>query len=241
MDELLNASAQPTNPALNNIRQETNPSKAEVGQQKLSDDFDNFMLLLTTQLKNQDPTEPLDVNQFTNQLVAFTGVEQQLATNANLEKLISMQEESPIEKGLGYIGKVVDAEGNAGLLQNGRASFAYSLDMPAEKVDVLITDASGRAVFSGNGTTFAGKNLVGWDGSNPYTGETEPNGLYFINVKARNALGEKVETKTYTTGTVTAAEVEDGELLLTVGGSIVKASAVEAVRQKPEIAAGEES
>ncbi len=212
------------------INQSKNPSKSEAGSKKLSDDFDNFLLLLTTQLKNQDPTEPLDVNQFTNQLVLFSGVEQQIATNENLEKLINFQTSSQLSGAVGYIGKTVDAKGNAGELVNGLAGFSYELDAAAATVTVVITDAASRAVFSGQGTTFQGKNLVSWDGTNAFTGAKEADGTYFVNVLAKNSAGETITSRTMTTGRVSGAEMKDGEMVLTVAGTYVKLADVKAVR-----------
>lgn len=217
------------------INQTKNPSKAEAGSQKLSEDFDNFLLLLTTQLQNQDPTEPLDVNQFTNQLVLFSGVEQQITTNENLEKLINFQTSSQLTGAVGYIGKVVDTKGNAGELVDGVAGFSYELDTTAATSTVLITDGAGRAVFSGQGTTFKGKNLVSWDGTNAFTGAKEPDGTYFINVLAKDATGNTVTSRTMTTGRVTGAEMQDGEMVLTVAGTYVKLADVKAVRDDPRI------
>jgi flagellar basal-body rod modification protein FlgD len=57
-------------------------------------DFNTFLTLLTTQIKNQSPTDPLDANQMTNQLVQFASVEQQISMNQNLQRLISLEQAS---------------------------------------------------------------------------------------------------------------------------------------------------
>ena len=62
--------------------------------QQLAGNFDTFLQLLTTQLQNQNPLDPLDTNQFTQQLVEFASVEQQVNMNTNLQTLISMQQTS---------------------------------------------------------------------------------------------------------------------------------------------------
>ncbi|MGB1540522.1 MAG: flagellar hook assembly protein FlgD, partial [Rickettsiales bacterium] len=89
-------------------------SKANQARSKLSGDFDTFLLLLTTQLQNQDPIEPLDTNEFTAQLVQFANVEQAIDTNSNLETMISMQQGTQINNAVNYIGNFVEAKGNSG-------------------------------------------------------------------------------------------------------------------------------
>lgn len=233
MDEVLASSAQTQ---LDLIQQTSNPSKAEAGAQKLSDDFDNFLLLLTTQLENQDPTEPLDTNEFTNQLVQFSIAEQAIATNTNLEALLEQNKNTEFSTAVSYIGKTVDAEGSAGELTDGVASFIYELESEAYQASVVITDGAGRAVFSGQGPTSAGKNRVIWDGKNSFTGNYEEDGTYFINVLAKNGQDETITSKTYTTGLVTSTEMRDGEMVLNVAGTVVPLSKVQAVRVPTTVA-----
>ena len=240
MDEVLASSAQTQ---LDLIQQDANPSKAEAGAQKLSDDFDNFLLLLTTQLENQDPTEPLDTNEFTNQLVQFSIAEQSIATNQNLEALIEQNRNSEFSTAVSYIGKTVDAKGSAGELADGVASFIYELDAEAYQASVVITDGAGRAVFSGQGPTSQGKNRVIWDGKNSFTGNYEEDGTYFINVLAKSGQDETITSTTFTTGLVTSTEMRDGEMVLNVAGTVVPLSEVQAVRVPTEVTAttGDES
>ena len=215
--------------------QATNPSKSKLDGAKLAGDFDSFLKLLTTQLQNQDPTAPLDTNQFTNQLVLFSQVEQQLQTNKNLETLIGDSSSSGIQQGLGYIGKAVDAAGDKGVLTDKSAVFAYSLPQGAATVDVSILDGTGQAVFSGTGAKTAGKNLVVWDGINSFTGAAMPDGTYQIVVTAKDAKQEKIDATTYTTGRVTAAELDtDGSTILSIGDTKVAVKDVVAVRDIPD-------
>lgn len=230
----MDTSAVATN--LDLISQKTNPAtgKADQDRKKLADDFDDFLLMLTTQLKHQDPTEPLDTNQFTQQLVMFASVEQQVATNTNMEKMVNLFESQGIDTATSYIGKMVEAKGDGGFLNNGVAPFVYSLPSAAEKVNVVITDASGRAVFSGKGTTNAGKNLVTWDGKNSFTGAQMSEGTYRLQIQATGFDGKTMEATTFTTGYVSAVEMDGGELKLTVGNLLVPVKDVIAIRQTPE-------
>lgn len=236
MDEILSSTSNLSSSAqasLNQIQSSSNPAQADSSAAQLAEDFDTFLLLLTTQLKNQDPTEPLDTNEFTNQIVAFTGVEQSIKTNDNLEELIGLQNSSTLSNAVNYVGQFVDATGNAGQLASGFANFAYELDVPANKVEVIVTDSAGRAVFQGAGPTGAGKQRVTWDGVNSFTGSQEPEGTYNIFVTATNGRGEEMEDlyRTFTTGAVTGAEVIDGNVILNVAGTNVPLSDVVSIRQ----------
>ncbi len=209
-----------------------NPSRADLDRAKIADDFDQFLLLLTTQLKNQDPTEPMDTNEFTQQLVTFASVEQQIAGNKNLERLVEVSEKNALDTTIGYIGNSIEAEGNAGILSGGQASFVYDLPIPAKEVSVTLLNGAGQAVFSGNGSTNAGKNLVTWDGINSFTGQQLPDGAYYIQVKATDVGNEDIDARTLTTGRVSAVEIaDDGKLLLTIGNIQVNSDDVTAVRE----------
>lgn len=200
------------------VSQEKNPSKALSSKQSLTKNFDDFLLLLTTQLKNQDPTAPLDTNEFTQQLVQFSSVEQAVNTNSNLEKLINIVSGSQVNTAVGYIGKIVDAEGNSSTLSGGKAQFAYNLPEGAVNVNVSIADSTGQVVFNGVGDKKAGKNLVVWDGVNSFTGATMPPGTYKISVVAKDAQGANMEgVTTYSSGVVTSVDIKDGQAVVSFG------------------------
>jgi flagellar basal-body rod modification protein FlgD len=216
------------------FKQDENASKSELDGKKLADDFDEFLLLLTTQLKNQDPTDPLDTNEFTQQLVSFSGVEQQVNTNKNLEKLIASSVNSGVQQGLGYIGKTIEAVGDKGVLEGGEGYFTYELPSTVAEATVSILDSTGRAVFSGQGSTNAGKTVAYWDGKNSFTNQQMPDGTYQLIVTAKGFQNEAVEAKTFTTGRVNAVETNaDNEVVLNVGTQKVKLSDISSVREQP--------
>lgn len=217
----------------NSIQQSINPSRAEVGQQQLAGDFQQFLSLLTTQLQNQDPTSPLDTNEFTNQLVLFASVEQQLASNLNLEELVNIQQNNgSIDASVNFIGRFIETTGNAGVLENGSAGFVYDLERSADEVDVSVLDSAGRVVFSGQGSSNVGKNVVVWDGINSNTGEPAAPGTYFISVAARDEQGLNIDATTFTTGRVTAVERNAlGEITLEVGDLDISADDIISIRE----------
>ena len=100
-------------------------SNSAAAQAKLDEDLNKFLNLLVTQLKNQDPLDPMDANEFTSQLVQFASVEQQIYQNSNLEKMLSLQETSQISTMVDFIGNQVEFFGQDVPLVDGRAEFSY--------------------------------------------------------------------------------------------------------------------
>src|SRR6184192_2563147 len=113
----------------------------------LAGNFQSFLTLLTTQLKNQNPLDPLDTNQFTQQLVEFAGVEQQLKTNDGLTSLISLQQTAQSTQALNFVGKTAVVSGDTAALSNSSAS--WELNVPSNSnVTVNISNSSGQTVFT---------------------------------------------------------------------------------------------
>ncbi len=223
------------NPATATINAGQSESSADAARQRLSGDFNSFMLLLTTQLKNQDPTEPMDTNEFTNQLVLFSGVEQSVQTNANLEKLISISSNQQINNAVAFIGKAVETSGSSGFLQDGVAEFSYSIPPGADSVTIAVLDEQDRPVYSGTGSKLAGKHSFVWDGINSFTGEQMPDGKYKFGVIARNVKEETLDTEVFTTGVVTSVSLDGGDMVLTLNGQLeVPIDKVMAVREAPQ-------
>ncbi len=119
-------------------------SNIQNAQQSLAGDQTTFIKLLTAQLRNQDPLSPLDANQFTQQLVVMTGVQQQILTNQLMNQLIKSQ--SSIDP-VNLIGKTVTASTPSAALQGGKANWAYSLDGAAKDVSVQVLDNLNRVVW----------------------------------------------------------------------------------------------
>mgnify|MGYP000415501120 CR=1 FL=1 len=123
--------------ALNGTSGQTAAKSAGVS---LAGDFDQFLTLLTTQLANQDPLSPMDTTEFTNQLVLFAGVEQQIASNENLEELISLSGGNQAVQAVSYIGKKAEANGNIFQLTENGAEIGYELASEAQPATILTFD-----------------------------------------------------------------------------------------------------
>src|ERR1700719_2832117 len=92
----------------------------------LSSNFGDFLNLLMTQLQNQDPTSPLDSNQFTSELVQFSSVEQQINTNTSLTQLIQLTQGGEVMQASAMTGKQVTASSDHVPLQNGKGTIQFS-------------------------------------------------------------------------------------------------------------------
>ena len=205
-------------------------SAADSSGKKLAKEFDNFLILLTTQLQNQDPLEPLDSNEFTAQLVRFTNVEQAIAQNKKLEQLVELLQASGGAAGVNYLGKNIEAIGSEADLNDGQALWSYELSKPSEATTVLVKDSGGNVVFSTTGNTSTLKQGFVWDGKTT-GGFDSPDGVYDIEVVATDIKGAAIPVQTTVGGVVTGVEILDGQQMLAIGGAKVSINNVLAVTQ----------
>ncbi|MBI3446375.1 MAG: flagellar hook assembly protein FlgD [Magnetospirillum sp.] len=180
----------------------TSGTSAATGKATLGTNFNTFLNMLTTQLKHQDPLSPMDSTQFTNQLVQFSSVEQQINANSNLEKLIKLQGAQNTASAISYVGQTVEVAGSKLPLQNGSASFSYTLPSAASTCEVQIKDSSGNLVYKTSADTTVGQHQLQWDGTDT-AGKTQTDGLYTISVLASGKDGSTLATTTSVYGTVT--------------------------------------
>ncbi len=210
---------------INNTAAAGSGSTTAAASVSLAKNFDMFLKLLTTELQHQDPLEPMDSTEFTNQLVQFSGVEQAISTNSNLEELIAMSAAGQSSNLVNYLGKSVDVANNAATLRDGAATWTYKLAANAETTRLLVLDASERVVRIAEGKTVAGAHEFAWDGIND-AGQPLPDGNYTLTVSARDTNAEQIAASVTTHGVVTAIESVNDENLLTVGGVKVPLSDV---------------
>ena len=196
----------------------------------IAGDFDTFLKILTTQLQNQNPLEPLDTNQFTQQLVQFSSVEQEIKSNKNLEQLIALSGANAFTGVVSYIGKEVTAEGSATNLNNGQASWTFNLPQDAPVTKLTIRNSVGTIVKTDSVDGKFGTNTFNWDGKTD-TGSTAPDGLYSITVEAKDADSNFVKATTIVKGRVDGVDLTANEPLLKVNGSTIKLSSVKAINQ----------
>jgi flagellar basal-body rod modification protein FlgD len=195
-------------------------SGAAASNTRLAGDFNTFLTLLTTQLQNQSPTDPLDANQMTNQLVQFASVEQQIAMNQNLERLIALQQAAQLTASAPLVGQRVEIEADRVPLQDGRGEIRLPAAGAARFAEITIADGNGRAVRQQVVSLGTAASSWTWDGRDA-AGRTLADGAYRVAVTGRGANGEAVSLPFTVAGTVTGAEQGSGGLSLTVGGLAV--------------------
>jgi flagellar basal-body rod modification protein FlgD len=184
---------------------------------QIAGNFQSFLTLLTTQLQNQNPLDPLDTNQFTQQLVEFAGVQQQLNTNDSLATLVSLQQTAQSTQALGFVGKTAIVSGNTGALTNSQA--VWELSVPANSnVNISIASSTGQTVFSGDFSVTAGDNQpFVWNGK-ASDGTQLPNGKYTLTATAKDSSNNTVAVTTAVQGVVSSVDLTQTPPLLSIGG-----------------------
>ncbi|MBI1203231.1 MAG: flagellar biosynthesis protein FlgD [Rhodopseudomonas sp.] len=180
----------------------------------------DFLTLIVSELQNQNPLDPTDTTQFMNQLVSYASYDQQQTMNTNLSALVTSMNSMLAGNGLGYIGQTVEAKGDTTTLQNGSASWGYSLSSEAASTTITVSDQDGNTVWTGSGETSSGSHTFTWDGTTS-SGGTAPDGDYTVSVAATNASGTSVLDYTTVIGKVTGIDNTSGTTQLVVGDTTV--------------------
>ena len=206
-----------------------NLGQAAESQTTIAENFDAFLNLLTTQLQNQNPLEPLDTNEFTAQLVQFTSVEQSIQTNKNLEQLVALSVTNAFTSAVDYIGKTVVATGDAAQLTGGAATWNYDLSAPAPETTITVYNSAGIPVHTEVRPANSGNNTFVWNGQ-LQDGTQAPEGTYTISIDAKTAEGNTVGVSTEIEGVVQAVDLTGSEPILTVNGQEIALSNIKAIR-----------
>ena len=196
----------------------SSPSSTGVEPNTIAGNFQTFLQLLTTQLKNQNPLDPLDTNQFTAQLVQFAQVEQQLKSNDQLSTLVSLQKTAQATQALEYVGQTVAVDGDTAPLRDGEATWRLDVSKPVNAT-INIMNSTGQTVYTVTRALEAGKSQpFTWDGKD--TGGAQlPNGNYKISITAKDATGQSVAIPTEIQAVVDSADLTQTPPLLSIAGS----------------------
>ena len=199
-----------------------------VGSQQLAGNFNTFLTLLTTQLQNQDPLDPMDTDQFTQQLVEFASVQQQIDTNTNMQTLFSLQQTAEATSAMQFLGANVTVTGSTATLAAGSPA-TWSLNSPSPATGtVTITNSSGQTAYSGTVSLSTGAQGYSWNGQGN-NGVTWPAGQYTLAISATNANGQAVTVSTQVQGTVSGVNVSQNPPTLTVGGQSYPISSIQSI------------
>jgi flagellar basal-body rod modification protein FlgD len=202
-------------------------STTDLANSQIAGNFQSFLTLLTTQLQNQNPLSPLDTNQFTQQLVEFAGVQQQLNTNESLKTLISLQQVTQSTEALAFVGKTAIVNGKTATLTNNGAG--WQLTVPSSgNVDITITNSAGQTVFTKTLPASAGKQIFGWDGKDN-SGALQAKGSYSILATTKDASGKTVAIPTQVEGVVASVDLTQSPPLLTIDGQTYTVDQIQSI------------
>ena len=195
---------------------------------QIAGNFQSFLTLLTTQLQNQNPLSPLDTNQFTQQLVEFAGVQQQLNTNDSLATLVSLQQTAQSTQALGFVGKTAVVNGSAATMTNSKATWQLSVPSNSD-VTVNITSSTGQTVYSGTYAVAAGNNQpFAWNGLGS-DGTQWPDGSYKLTATGKDSAGNTVAITTQVEGLVSSVDLSQSPPLLSIDGQTYTVDQIQSI------------
>lgn len=217
-----------TSPTLLNNLNGTDQNTGASSLSQLGEDYTSFLNLLTAQVTNQDPLEPVDASQFVTQLAQLSQVEQTVRSNTQLETLTAQISGLINVGGTELLGRSVSINSNQMLLENGNASTSYELDAVASSVVARIIDPLGRVVRTLEGLSgqSGGETALDWDGNDDF-GNPMLDGRYEILITATDNDGEAIPVSTFRDAVVEEVRFQEGELIFDVtGGETVSSISV---------------
>src|SRR4029077_9620153 len=183
---------------------------------EIASNFTTFLQLLTTQLKNQNPLDPLDTNQFTQQLVQFAQVEQQMKSNDQLSSLVSLEKSAQASTALAYVGATVVVDGSTAALSNGSATWNLNVTKPSTAT-ITIKDSTGQNVFTGTAGVNPGTQTFTWDGRGN-DGRIWPSGNYTLTATAVDASNQSVAISTEVQAVVDSVDLSQSPPVMSING-----------------------
>lgn len=193
----------------------------------IAQNFDQFLTLLTAQLKNQNPLDPLNTNEFTAQLVQFASVEQQMKQNDSLTSLLSKTDASNAIGVLNFVGRKVTAAGTTTALTDGKADWIF--DAPrAGNGKVVITDSNGKTVYQTSIALTGGEQSFSWDGQRS-DGLAADDGLYTVSIEGSTVDGSSFKVKSMISGTVDGVDLYTAPPTLKIGSLTIDVSTVKSI------------
>jgi len=196
---------------------------------QLSSNYNDFLTMLTTQLRNQDPSSPMNSSQFTSELVQFSQVEQQMSTNQSLGQLIQLSRAGDLTQASAMLGSKVTATAKQIPLQNGTGTIGFNAPS-AGPVAIAIYNSAGQQILDSAVNATQGANSWTWNGKDA-SGATVPDGAYNAAVVAAGANGSSTTLPFTVTGTATGVTSGTNSVSLDLGGLSVPFSAVQSVNK----------
>lgn len=192
--------------------------KTSAAGTKLTADYDMFLKLLTAQMQNQDPLDPMDTAQYTQQLVQYSQVEQSIEQNTTLKSILSSLGTQNLTQASSLIGRSVETDSaTAGLSSSTPAQWSWAAPRDVGTMTATITDANGRIVDTRSVTANAASGTLSWDGKTS-TGQTKGAGNYTIKLEGTDSSGNALTITPHAIGTVSDVQLDGGDVLVTING-----------------------
>ena len=207
----------------------TAASVGNVALQQLGGNFNDFLNLLLTQLQNQDPTSPMDTDQFTTELVQFTGVQQEVATNSSLTALIGLNQQQQLLDSAQFVGHQATVTSSSIALQNGNGEISFT-GTAGETVGIAILNAAGAPVRNATVTATAGTNSWSWDGKDDQ-GNQLPDGAYAIAAVTQDGSGNTTNVPFEVIGTATGVSNTGSGVTLQLGALSIGIGSLQSIAQ----------
>lgn len=201
----------------------------EESREQLIQNFDTFLQLLVAQIQNQDPTNPVETETFTQQLVQFSDLEQSIQSNDNLETILSSIESQNAASVVNYIGSVVNAQGNTAVLSNGEATFNLQAGTAVPEAQITIRDNLGAVVFQSTQQLQQGDNQFVFDGRGSNGRQFDDGGAFTISVSGNDVNDLPVNISTSISGIVDGVDFSGSVPSLLIGTTNVPITAVNSV------------
>jgi flagellar basal-body rod modification protein FlgD len=188
---------------------------------------DDFIKLMSAQLKHQDPMSPMKNEAMAAQLAQFSSLEQMVNVNTNLEKMTAAQKPAENVLAASLIGKRVMTDSSKFLLQKGaQPEMKFDLPADAQTVNVSVVDAKGEIIREFElGTMAKGAQSIRWDGKNGKNQDAVP-GEFTYRVNAADISNKQLKVENTTSGLVSGVSFEGGKALLLVDGKKIPMDSV---------------
>ena len=208
-----------TSPTLLSNMTAANKNSASDSLSQLGNDYNKFLTLLTAQIQNQDPLEPVDSTQFVAQLAQLSQVEQAVQTNTQLETVSSQISGLLNLGGTDLLGRDVTIQSDTVMLKNGATATTYEVGEAASEVTAKIIDPLGRTIrtITGLSVLSGTQNQLGWDGKDDY-GNPQLDGIYTVQLVAKNTAGEAVNVQASRSARVEDVRFQEGEIVVGLDG-----------------------
>lgn len=209
-------------------------SEPSAATQSLTENFDNFLLMLTTQLQHQDPLSPTDATEFTNQLVQFSQLEQQISQSDKIDDLVALQQAAESLGAVSFLGKTVEVKSDLTVLEDGSATISYDMPDGVDNATIAILDSAGGLVTTLTANKSAGRQDTIWDGLDNQ-GILQPDGTYTVVVSAVDENDKSFDDiPVYFSGTADEVWQFEGQTFITVGPLDVELDRILSVKLPPE-------